>query len=104
MHLIYSNFLVFIGNLFAIAVVLPNHSKLTHFLYFFLPLFILSLVTLFPIFNFFLMITAMLDNLSARMVESKARNCESFIRQQINVFAQLQKALNFPMLILMLVG
>ena len=51
-----------------------------------------------------MMIAAMLDNLSARMIEAKIRNNEAFIRQQMALYAQLQRALNFPMMMLVSVG
>ena len=99
-----SHFLVFFGNFLALAVALPNYSKLTHLLNIFLPLFLLSSFYLLPVFTFFMMIAAMLDNLSARMVEAKTRNSEAFIRQQMSLYAQLQRALNFPMMMLVSVG
>ena len=51
-----------------------------------------------------MMIVAMLENLSTRIMETKIRNSEVYIRQQMNLYVRLQKALNLPMLILVSVG
>ena len=51
-----------------------------------------------------MMIGAMLDNLSEKMRETKKRSNVSYIRQLMDLYEQLQRALNIPMLMLVTMG